>query len=339
VSVLSPEAFRQRFAIARFADGGVIVDTINGRYFSLNASAATICGILESAANVDDATRRVGRALNLDEAPAREQIRAVVAALEADSRSSASTEPTPEQTPYQPSPGGGYDLHVDGKPIFHLDAEGRQLSHIGRLQSSVLQVRDLLRNLAPRIAFLHGLVILHGSAVIDGSGVLAMCGVSEAGKTTTARLLSRYGRELLAEDIIVARADQSKIRVFKNGERHLNAWATATAKDFERQEGQVVATDSLVSVRDGSTLELESIWFMDASRRNKADAIVNRALPPTDVVLKVLSNSVIGSVNWRRFLEASTLVASAIRGYETSVPDTLARLEDAIARQRMNSAS
>src|SRR5450432_32448 len=46
---ISPETFRQSFALASFSDGGVVLNVATGSYSRLNASAALLCAEIEKA--------------------------------------------------------------------------------------------------------------------------------------------------------------------------------------------------------------------------------------------------------------------------------------------------
>jgi ABC-type oligopeptide transport system ATPase subunit len=166
-----------------------------------------------------------------------------------------------------------------------------------------------------------------------------MCGASGAGKTTTARILCKYERELIAEDLLVVAPEEKGARIFKQGEQILNEWSASSARLFESNRDAVADTSFLSTAGSGPTVDLRSIWFMDASRRIEGDTLEKISLPASEVLVRMLENSFVGTTAWRHHFEMNRRLVASADSYEIKVPNTLDRLEQAIARQTTNSAS
>ena len=333
--MISPNMFRQRFAIATFADGGVLVDTDTGNYCRLNVSAAALCEAMENSTSIDEAITYTADRLLISRITAAEYIEGILTNLEMGGIRKVSSEPLR----YVFSPEGGYDLCYEGNRILHVDDQGRQLRLIAESASLGFSIHAFIRHIVPKIASLKGLVVLHGSAVANGPRAIAMCGVSGAGKTTTAKILSKYERELIAEDLLVVAPGETAARIFKKGEQVLNEWSTSAAKLFESNRDAIADTSSLSTAGSGPTVELESIWLMDAGRRVDSDTLEKTPLCASEVLLRMLENSFMGAASWRHHLEMTRRLVATTESYEIKVPNTLSRLEKAIALQITNSAS
>jgi hypothetical protein len=99
--------------------------------------------------------------------------------------------------------GEEYWMHLPGLASFRFSCDGDEIS--AAVSGSVreeLVLDAYFRRVLPMALQARGREVLHASAVRTPSGVAALCGVSEAGKSTIAFGLSRRGYPLWADDVV-----------------------------------------------------------------------------------------------------------------------------------------
>jgi hypothetical protein len=333
---LTPQAFRERFALATFSDGGVVADLTNGSYGRVNATGAAMLAALDGAASFDDAAADVAARLKIPVAVALRDLRGLVATL---GGAGVRTAPIGVLR-YRPAPEGGYDLWHGERRALHVDASTSRLTLASPPESLPFKIYDYVSDIAPKLLFLLGIPILHGSSVALGEGVLAMCGMSRAGKTTTARAFAAHGSRLVSEDLVVLDTSDGEPRVFLEAEARVRQWFRQGSRELEASPAAALDVQPLRDAAAGPTRPLDTLWFLDASRRG--DGFVRNVVGKTDALVELLTHAFLGAegeTSWRRYLAAGRAVVSAATPCRMHLPNGLAALDEAIRLYRTSSAS
>jgi hypothetical protein len=325
----SGRAFGERFLVAAYPTGGVVIDTETGNYYRVDGPTAEMCRVLGTSDDPDAAAQQVadrtGRPLS--------EVRRSMAAL-----SDELDRPPVRGTPtgpyhFHPAP-DGYALWHDGRLVLNVDGGDYQIhppAGQGIERHPLLEM--YVRAVAPKILFLRGIAAIHASACAVKQSVLAFAGPSGAGKTTTARAFVRAGAEPVCEDLLVFRLVDQRPMVVIGSEARIHEWARRTAGDIARGEKSASSVE-LADMATGSQRAVERIHFLDAQRRD-APEIVGRALTDAEGLIAVMANHFLGDASaggWRRYFELATTVAAAVPLIELRVPGDLAALEAAATR-------
>lgn len=327
-AALTPARLRERYALAAFADGGVVVDLESGSYARLNASAAALLSSLEAAETTEAALAAVAARFGIAEARARADLDALSRALALE----GARIPPIEPFEYRPAAGGGYDLWHGERRALHVDAESRHLTLASPDEPLPLPVYEYVSDMAPKLVFLLGTPVLHGSSWNGPNGVLGLCGKSKAGKTTTARTLARHGGAVLSEDLIVLAGDLTAPRIYEHGEERVHDWEREAAARLSAAPGAVVDVSTLREATTGPTAPFSTLWFLSAQRRG--DVFTRTALTKTAALTELLSHEFLGAAGhqqWRRFLAAGHSIVDAVASFEAALPLGLERLDAAMA--------
>lgn len=333
--MLTPDAFRERFALATYADGGIVVDLQAGGYTRLNASAAVYLRALQAAESIEAAADEVARALRLPIATAAKYLRDVMAALiQADRRQ----DPIGPFT-YRSLGDDGCELWERDRLAIRVDGDGhlRLMAEPGSLS---FRLFDHVSELAPKLLFSQGVTVLHGSSCQRQAGLLGMCGKSRAGKTTTARTFARYGAPLVTEDLLVFHTALDRPSVFAEAEAKVHRWSRETARALDEDARAAIDVRTLRAAATGPTIPFEALWFLDAERRGARFEV--RPLSRTEALGRLITNGFLGgadAASWRRYLAALHAIVGAAAASEAYLPDGLERLDAAIAGYSTNSAS
>jgi len=333
---LTPQSFRERFAVAAFTDGGVVADLRTGSYGKINATGVAMLASLEGATSFEAAAEDIATSLKIPLAVALSDLRSLVATL-----GGAGVRAAPfGVVEYRPAPDGGYDLWHGEHRALHVDAPAKKLTLASPPESLPLRIYDYVSNIAPKLLFLLGVPILHGSSVAQGSTVLSMCGVSRAGKTTTARVFATHGSRLISEDLIVLDLSGGPPRVFLEAEPRVRRWFHEGACELEANHGTALDVQALREAASGPALPLETLWFLDAARRG--DRFARAVIGKTEALIELLNHAFLGAeseASWRRYLAAGRAVVANATTCRMDLPNGLQTLDDAIRLYSTNSAS
>jgi hypothetical protein len=337
--VIVGAVFRERYAVQRFRDGGIVVDLATGTYLRLNVSAAEILSSLEQADSIGSARLQVAQILGATEGAAE---RAIQDAMEGLGRLSPRREPLGAFR-YFPSQKGGYVLSSNGSPRVWISADGTSV-RLAKPDDPIIAARivEYLRAVAPKLLFLQSVTVIHGAASRTGTGGRVIAGESGAGKTTTARSFEEAGWGLFAEDMLVV-ATLSPLRVYSVGENVINAWAARSAERLTGSPHEEIEASTLRAASNGEPTAVSEIWFLDGGRREQSgNEICPRRLGETDGALAMMASLFLGAASptaWRLFLALAGEVASAVPLFEALMPAGLDRLRAAAQRYTENSAS
>lgn len=329
----------QRYSFASFGDEAVLLDLETGGYFMLNRTAELICRILFEEQRREDAERRVSSQFGIRASEARAAIDEMARQLStAPIRGSYAGPFT-----YLPT-GNGYNLCYDEVPVLGIRSDGLSAE---RFPAAVSQITlaHALRVAVPKLMSLRGLTVLHASSCHVGTGLTAFCGLSGAGKTTTARAFAAAGMDLFSEDLIVLAPEppNSEVRALLGAEAAAHAWARDTgARAMGRAETEIDCGDLpglVVGVRNA--IPLTRIIFVDANRRS-GDAIQLTRLRPAEALVHVMTSNFLGSADWRAweaYFQRSSKVAQSVTADLAIMPNGTEALALAASRYRANSAS
>jgi hypothetical protein len=332
---IDPDAFRARFVLASFPDGGIVLDLATGSYARLNLTALTMLEELARAATEQGAADAAAARLHISPALALRDMQGLVT----DLLGSGVRNESPDSFQYRPAPDGGYDLWHGDLRALHADPTGRRLTLGAPLASLRARVVEYVSDIAPKLMFLQGVTVVHGSSCGRDGRLLAFCGKSRAGKTTTARTFARHGASLVSEDLLVFAPDESPA-VFLGGERIVANWYRQAAERLAAAPADAVDAAPLGEAARGATIPLCSIWFLDARRRGHGLNLTRLGGP--DALALLLSNAFLGAREpalWREHLARMRAFVLAVTACEASVPDGIDELDAAIARYTTNSAS
>jgi hypothetical protein len=324
---LTPDQFRERFALATVADGGVVVELSEGTYWRLNRSASTFCSALQSSTSIEEATTEAARLLGLPVDVATGQMLAVTSQL------GGVGVRRPILGPFRYcTSADGYDLWHGTLHVFNVDRRTLRIQLVPRPRDLVFSLFDYLRGLAPKLLGLHGISVLHGAAASHGPNTTGICGPSGAGKTTTATLLAKHGERLIAGDLLLLDLRPGDgPSLYLDGEKQLLAWCTDGSRALA-VPGAVLETEELPRVASGLTTKLTWLWFLDRDQRG--EALKRMQMHRADAMVHLLANGFLGSDDetaWRQHLATASTIASAVPAFELRAPNGLARLDQALA--------
>ncbi len=333
--MITPEAFRERFALATYSDGGVVADLTTGGYARVNATAARMFEMLSRARDFDAALDAIAAHFEIPVARAASDLGALLRAL---AREGVRTE-APDDLRYRLAADGGYELWHGELLALHVDAAGERMSLRAPPETLPLDIYKYVSDLAPKVMFLQGTAVLHGSSWHDGRQVMGLCGKSRAGKTTTARTLAKHAGTLVSEDLLVLGPDSSHPAVIVGAEARFTEWSRAAARDL-RSQGASVDASPLRDAAIGEALPLERLWFLDAQRRGPA--FQTTELSRARGLVELMAHGFLGAAghaNWRHHLTTGQALIGGLRSFEVALPDGLERLDAAMQIYATNSAS
>ena len=288
---MSETRFRDRYAVQRFKDGGIVIDLSTGDYVRLKAKAGIICDLLVESDEASSAVAEAAKQLGITGEEAARAIETVVSGL---------ANPAPRRDPvgafhYSPAiDGTGYLLSSRGLPRLWVSLDGSNVRAIPNGPTSAAQLYEYVRAVAPKLLFLQGATVMHGAGCVTNERLRAFCGESGAGKTTTARAFGAAGGNVISEDLLLL-ASASPLTVYVNGEKVLHGWARTMAERLGRTRSEEVSAVGAREALSGERIPVKEIWLVDAERRHLGEGIHPRALPITDAAVRLMSSLFLGA--------------------------------------------
>lgn len=308
-------AFRERFALARFDDGGVLLDLERGDFFVLNRSAARLCASMLCGAAVPPP-----------------DVRSVLAQVDVPS---ADTTGLPLDFTCE---GPGYRMSWNGEPVLWLAEDGQTLRRAGGRIPRDLTARLCLLFAARHALLLRRQPLLHASSVSVDGRALVFLGESGAGKTTVARALSMAGCPLVSEDLGLLALRGDEILLLRGAESHVEHWARERGEEFAASDQAAFQCVALPNADECSPLPVAELYFL-ALPRACGDRPSVRSLAAPDALGWLLQTG-FGAVRrgnlWRGLLETGARVVGATPCKRLCLPQGLAAVHEAARRYSSN---
>jgi hypothetical protein len=323
---MTAPAFAERYLVARFDSGGVVVDLETGNYFRVDPVTAEVCEVMTTATGYEDAVAQVSQRRRLPPDDASRIVDDVQAGL-----ALPASRGTPQGSYHFYPEAGGFVLRDGSRRVLTVDGRALEVDEVpgsGAAQSPRLE--DYVSALTPKLMFLRGLTVLHASACARNGRLVAFTGVSGAGKTTTARAFSDAGAQLVAEDLLVLVPGTTQPAAALEGEARAFGWARDTAAALARGES-AVSSDALRRAADGSSAPLDTILFLDRTRRSGVDFTASSLSAP-DGLIALMANDFLGASSrdeWRRYFTTAVRIASDARLLLATAPLGNERLSSA----------
>jgi hypothetical protein len=308
--------FLNRYSLVELSSGALLLDLTTGAIFELNESAALVWRHSLAGEGVDEAARALSTKYGLSwEVALKDTQGALMLSQE--------LVPTPPTDFRYSKTEKGYSFAFCGKPVFEIDDGGERLTPIlENIGDDTAQLLYLLRALAPKILALRGETVLHASAIELRGRVIAVCGISGAGKTTTARALVRSGARAVSEDQLIVRQHGAQIVAAIDGEQAIAAWSADAAVGLAYGRTENV---DLARISRCTFSPLAEIGFIDSEQRTTGGCTV-KSLAPIGTAGAVFRNAFYGSdrsIDWIRHLRLSALIGEGVIGIELRFPDGL----------------
>jgi hypothetical protein len=337
-STAMPDAFAQRYLLARYETGGVVIDLASGNYFRINRTAALVCDALAHAPDPSAAANSVASALGIDTDEAGRVVAEVVAGLDApgvrgEIQGSYHFFPTES----------GYELRHGDRRVLEVSSDGGHLRiAAGAAPPAASQLELYVRALAPKLLFQNDVTVLHASCCAAAGKLIAFAGVSGAGKTTTARAFVAAGAIPVSEDLVVLAPGQAAASVLMRGEASVHGWARAMASRLLADPDRPLPVGALAAetIQSPAT-RLDSILFLDVARRDRSD-FRSAPLAEPDALAELLRHDFLGALaahSWRRFFHAAVALLAQIDARALWAPAGVDGLTAAAARYISRTAS
>jgi hypothetical protein len=308
------------YAIVDAHPGAVLLDLESGAILQLNQAAALVWHLYLSGETPNVIAESLAKRFGLPLDVASKDASAVL-----QMPALGATAPSASEFRYERTSTGYAFFRLESR-IFEIDQQGSTIA-LGRdAESNRAQLRQLLRNVAPKILSLRGHAVLHASAVAMGAAVLVLCGDSGAGKTTTARALVRAGARPVAEDKVVLRLETGRVEAVLEAEALIHDWIDRTARDLDTSSK--VSCETLDAIVGGPSLPVAELGFIAAAHRRagpiRADRIT--ALDATGATFQRAFLLSAATEDWIRQLRTSAAIAGAVETYNLEMPDDLGTL-------------
>jgi hypothetical protein len=321
--------FGQRFLLARYPTGGVVVDLESGNYYQVNASAAAVCDALREGG---DMAERVAAELGVSREEAARNIADMTTRL-----AGPAVLGTPQGSYHFYPAEGGYVLRHGEVTVLEVDADLRIRLPQNSEPARDTQLELYVRALAPKLLFQHGATVLHASACITGGKLIAFAGVSGAGKTTTARAFATTGL-LVSEDLLVFDPKPGRAEVLTEAEPFIHVWTRRVSDELLAGRGRTVSSTELTSIVKGPSRQLDRILFLDESRRNGME-LRSRRVRESEALVALMAHNFLGAKEadeWRRFFKATAALVDEVETEEASTPNGVEHLISAAAHYTSN---
>jgi hypothetical protein len=327
------DAFGQRYLVASYRTGGVVVDLVSGNYYQVNRSAAVVCEALCTGGDVE------GR-LSAEFHVPREEIPKLIAVVTAELAAPAVRDSPQGAYHFYPT-ALGYVLVHDERTV--LEINGPDLDIRLPPDSPVPskgQLELYVRALAPKLLFQRGFVVIHASACEVSGKMVAFAGLSGAGKTTTAHAFAAAGATLVSEDLVVIQADKHP-RVFVEAERAIHSWAQHLADRLTSDPLKPQRPGPLASFAEGVTVRLDQILFLHQAERSGSE-FDTFLLSEPDALISLMTHDFLGAVEpyaWRRFFSSAVALLTSVDLRRMSAPSGLGVMLAAASRYISRTAS
>lgn len=316
--------FDQRYLLARYPTGGVVVDLESGNYFRVNASAALVCEAMRTGGDIEG---RIAERLGLTRPQADKILGEVASGLR-----TPQVRRTPQGSYHFFQEERGYVLKHGERVVLEVDgAEAGIRLPPGTEVPAEAQLELYVRALAPKLLFQRGVTVLHASACVVHGRLIAFAGVSGAGKTTTVRAFADAGATLVAEDLVVLLPEMPRPEVFVHAERFIDGWARKTTSHLLRSRAAISYAE-LAGAISGKRTGLDAIVLLDKSRRS-GTALEIRLLDRPEALSALLMHDFLGAADpetWRRFFGAAVQITGATEISGATTPDGIEHLPGAV---------
>lgn len=332
---------RNEVAIATFADGGLLLHLPSGNVFQLDLASAAIWRAIVGDADLIKTSGQTGAPSGPEGAPTRAILEAAAAKV------AFWKEPRPIGAYRFDESGSFIDLCKNGRRLLRFDRPSLNLT-LG--DEHAIQDGDdiggLIGLFVPKILATWFPLTMHASAIAVAGEALLFSGASEAGKTTTARVLSEQlaGAHLLSEDIVVFSETRHTARMLTAGESLVRNWICEATAAFVRDRGTSVDAERLgLSIRrSGQDLSVRKVVFLDpANRRGQSWCFEpighGQALKP--LFLNSFLPSSTATILRAHLKACSELAEAATVWKATSIPDGVASLRASSRAQSATIAS
>lgn len=299
-------AFRDRYVLAAYPTGGVILDLQSGNYFRLNVVAQHICSALLSDT---DPISRVGSELKVPRESAAAAVNEVVRTLAA-----SSVRGVPQGSYHFHESDNGYVLQHEDRDVLLMDPELREIGLGTGFGGSEAQLELYLRSVAPKVLFQRGVTVLHASACIAAGKLVAFAGLSGAGKTTTAHAFRIAGAALVSEDLLVLDPNAPSPAAYLTSEASIREWARSLARTLTIEPQRKAPSTEVSGSLTGPSAPLSLIICLDPERRRGTD-FEAESISEADALIEVMSHDFLGAREahaWRRYFAAAQLLVSSV---------------------------
>lgn len=324
--------FSERYLVASYADGGVVVDLQSGNYYRVNRTAALVCETLGQQADRTVADRFIANELRVDEAEASRIVDHVVSDL-GSTRIHGEIQGSYHFYPTET----GYELRHGGRRVLNIFTDDSRIEIEPTAASTMTasQLELYVRAFAPKLLFQAGIAMLHASACLIDQSLIAFSGLSGAGKTTTAQALQGAGAKLVSEELLVFAPDGPSAVVITGGEALVFEWSRTAASELFRERRCSASMTSLIAdLGSGSTNALQEIVFLDNTRRRGIEFTTER-LQGASALAELFRHHFLGAAEteaWRRFFRVAVALVESVEMRLGWSPEGIDCLPGAAAR-------
>jgi len=322
-----------RLLVRRIGSEAVVLDLATGSFYRVAGAGVGIAEALARGEETGAVAARLAREVGIDPVRARADVEAVAAAL------AAGGPPAPLSDPAFARAWDGLELRWGGRAVLRVDGSGRRAALLGEAGAPP-SPGERLRWALPHLVWLSGGAVLHASAVLLGGAVLALTGASGSGKSTLARLLAREAKPV-SDDLLILRDGPAGLEAVLGGEAAARAWEAREVPRLAGGQEARLDEGDLAALTAGPALPLAGIWILDVTRREGDQIALSRAIGAEALGLLLgQSFAETGAPEvWRRIFEASADLVEAVPIFRTTVPGTLAGLDEAARRYSVKVAS
>jgi hypothetical protein len=227
------------------------------------------------------------------------------------------------------SDGGHHRMDVPGAGTFWFTdkPDGSVLVRASRDALGDVVVDTFRRTVLPMVVQVRGHEVLHASAVITPEGVVALAGRSGSGKSTLAYGLAFRGHRLWADDAVVFRPADGRVRAVP-----VPFGLRLLPSSLEHFRGRRPPGD-VSGAGEGSAAPLAAVCLLQRVSDRDADATLT-PVDSTDAFLSILRNAYCfepkDQGRNRRMMESYLRLSRDVPVFRLRVPDDLARLEEVL---------